>query len=541
MDKSSRLYLTPGEASILELAARGNAKSAPVFVDDFQRHVVKLNEKLKKIGCHLIPTSPDEHAGRRKIHQWKQLLKNVVMRKDKSSKLESSGHEPSKEDLSALNPIQDEDEENHFKVDKSYYHYDKEKDIYTTFLKAAHGAVIISGEKHRAMKRDYSSWPGKPLTINQICAIHSIPRHYFVEYKQVHGWTHDAEPFSSEEVMAKSSGELVEDAFQMKRARLALQFQKREFDQVRKDANKWREFELNSQGLLESFRENAPNYTVPKVKSFGSTPNKPYAVITGPYDLHFGKHAWEGDTGFSYTRDVTKQILIENTLETIERIACFGTPDRFIVPLGSDFFHVDTPNKTTTSGTPQDTDGTQSRIWIEGCKLAIAYIDTLRAVAPVDILVVQGNHDFSAAMMILMYVSAWYKNAGDVRVNESVHPRQYMTYGNSLLAFSHGSSDEAKVSNIPRLMATECRQLWGKLQHKAFFTGHLHHELVRDYEGVIHYQMPSLSPADRWHARKGYVGSRRASTAYLCDFNEGITATISVTVAEEPKLSILST
>jgi hypothetical protein len=71
-------------------------------------------------------------------------------------------------------------------------------------------------------------------------------------------------------------------------------------------------------------------------------------------------------------------------------------------------------------------------------------------------------------------------------------------------------------------MATEAKELWSKANFKAFFTGHLHHELVKDNKGVKVYQMPSLSGSDRWHHYNGYVGSERGLAAYLIHETKGV-------------------
>jgi hypothetical protein len=97
-------------------------------------------------------------------------------------------------------------------------------------------------------------------------------------------------------------------------------------------------------------------------------------------------------------------------------------------------------------------------------------------------------------------------------------------YGNTLLGFTHG--DETKLVDLPLLMATETPKLWSTATHKAFFTGHLHHEMLKDHKGVKIYQMPSLAGTDRWHHKKGYVGSVKGLAGYLVHKEKGVRVTV---------------
>ena len=97
-------------------------------------------------------------------------------------------------------------------VHDTRYYYAKDSDTYVTFLSRSKQPLVVPGQSHREMKRRYSNWDGKPASINTICREFSIPRSWFSEYKSIHGWTHDSEPFSDEEMMQRSEADLVSDA-----------------------------------------------------------------------------------------------------------------------------------------------------------------------------------------------------------------------------------------------------------------------------------------------------------------------------------------
>jgi predicted phosphodiesterase len=202
-----------------------------------------------------------------------------------------------------------------------------------------------------------------------------------------------------------------------------------------------------------------------------------------------------------------------------------------IVPVGSDWFNVDNPWNETANGTRQDMDGTYAQMIMEGTELAVEYIDLLRQIAPVSIITVDGNHDRSSALTMGMYLRAWYRNMPDVTCVVKPSPRQYVEYGNSLLGFCHG--DDIKVGQLPALMASEARESWGRTQLRNWFTGHLHHEVTRDLDGVTQYQLPSLAGADRWSSRKGFCLSKRALTAYVIDHEVGNRAVLTSPILKE--------
>ena len=83
------------------------------------------------------------------------------------------------------------------------YVYNGTSDSYVTMLKCRPKPLVMTGTKFRAMKKAYSDWDGNPSTINEICRRFAIPRDQFIELKAIHGWTHEQEPYTREEVMAR--------------------------------------------------------------------------------------------------------------------------------------------------------------------------------------------------------------------------------------------------------------------------------------------------------------------------------------------------
>lgn len=401
------------------------------------------------------------------------------------------------------------------------YTFNKETDTYITFLDRCKVRIQLSGAQHRAMKDAYSNWTGKPETINEICRTFGMRRDWFIEYKSVHGWTHDSEPVTTEELLSRDEDDMVEDILQKKKQSLYKAFEKKKWRLIQSDHEKWQNFDQNVfQPLLAHVQKNLPAYKPPMLNINKS--KEPFAVILSPFDLHFGKHGWEDETGSSYSRQEARDLLMEHTGNLGTLISNFGKPEKIICGSGSDWLHIDNPQGGTTRGTPQDCDGTYSQILIEGSELAHDHVEMLRQIAPVEWYPVPGNHDRSAAMTIMLYLQAIYKDSKDVKITVNPKRRQYTLYGDSLLGFSHG--DSVKPGDAHAVMTKEAADLWAQSNRQYWFCGHLHHEVIREIHGLTHIQLKSLSGMDRFHSNAGYITSGRALQAFIVTKDKGIVA-----------------
>ena len=154
-----------------------------------------------------------------------------------------------------------------------------------------------------------------------------------------------------------------------------------------------------------------------------------------------------------------------------------------------------------------------------GWALLIEAIEKARTVAPVDVIVVPGNHDSIASFVLGQILGTYFTSVEDVCIHSANdQPRKYIQYGEVLLGFAHGHAEKAR--SLPMLMATEASQAWGQTRHREIHVGHLHHTRdthflgANETDGVILRVIPSISGLDRWHASKGYR-SQRAALAFV--------------------------
>jgi hypothetical protein len=245
-------------------------------------------------------------------------------------------------------------------------------------------------------------------------------------------------------------------------------------------------------------------------------------------DLHIGKLAWNEETkdGNYDTKIATKRFV--DTLEkTIARASVFDY-ERIVFPIGNDFFNSDNIFGTTTGGTAQDVDVRWQKSYRMGRELLINAIDYLKQYAPVDVIVVQGNHDEERMFYVGDALDLFYTNCDSVTVDNSASLRKYYKFGKVLLGFTHGAKE--KQADLPLIMANECPKEWAETSFRELHLGHLHHRReikylsTQEYKGVVVRLMRSLTSADAWHASKGFIGSVKGSEAFIWNYDTGLIA-----------------
>lgn len=239
----------------------------------------------------------------------------------------------------------------------------------------------------------------------------------------------------------------------------------------------------------------------------------PHMLELGMYDLHLGKLAWHAETGWSdYDSKITTQ-LVNNMVDIIlGRVAHFQF-DKILFPIGHDFFQVDNPSNTTFRGTPVDVDSRFKRTYRAGLDMLIQVIERLRQIAPVDVVMVPGNHDFFSNFTLGVALECFFKDYPDVQIDNSPTVRKYYRYGNTLLGLTHGN--DIKPQDLLTLMPTEAPADFAASLWREWHLGHLHKDALTEKHGIRTRILPSLCSADAWHAMKGFVGNLRLAEAFV--------------------------
>ncbi len=240
------------------------------------------------------------------------------------------------------------------------------------------------------------------------------------------------------------------------------------------------------------------------------------------FDLHYGKLGWDEECGENYDSKIARKRFLAATQSLVEKATKQGKISRILFPVGNDYLHIDTQEVTTTLGTRQDADSRFSRIFRDGRKLLIEAIEYLKTIAPVDVLVVVGNHDSNSMFHLGDALECWYHADPLVKVDNAPALRKYYRYGNSIIGFTHG--DKEKIKDLPLLGATEKPHDWADCAYREWHLGHRHGEHCIEEKGVKVRTLSSLSGSDFWHNNKGYVGNVKGAEAFLFHKEDGLVA-----------------
>ncbi|MGI9555368.1 MAG: hypothetical protein ACR2M9_00790 [Cyanophyceae cyanobacterium] len=249
-----------------------------------------------------------------------------------------------------------------------------------------------------------------------------------------------------------------------------------------------------------------------------------HLLVINPADIHIGKYANELETGEQYDCETAVLRVLEGIDGLIQKSKGFDI-DRVLFCVGNDVLHIDNVYNTTTKGTHQDTDGKWWEHYEIALMLYVKCIETLRQIAPVDVIHSMSNHDYQSGFHLAHTLKSWFRKTKDVSFDITVANRKYYKYGNNLIGLEHG--DGAKMDKLPLLMAQEKPEMWSKSKFRYWYLHHIHHKVkhkwldAKDYIGVTVEYMRSPSSADSWHSRKGFCGAYKACEAFVHDKESG--------------------
>ena len=250
------------------------------------------------------------------------------------------------------------------------------------------------------------------------------------------------------------------------------------------------------------------------------------------FDPHFGKLAHAEESGADYDLKIAGETYRAAIADLLSKID-LSSVGRILFPIGNDLFNVDNMSKLTFNGTPQDTDTRFHKMVKYVKNLLIETINELSEIAPVDVVVVPGNHDTSITFLAGEILDAYFHTNPNVSIFNSAKLRKYYVFGQNSFLFTHG--DREKQNELGMIFAAEEPQIWGNSKYRFCQIGHYHHTkkinflFANEFQGFQVQILPSLSPADAWHAGKGYMALRQAK-AFLFDPNKGLVAELTYTV-----------
>lgn len=258
------------------------------------------------------------------------------------------------------------------------------------------------------------------------------------------------------------------------------------------------------QSMLEAMKEEIPRATpVP-------SPNGTQEDLVSVYvlsDFHLGMLAWHEEAGDDWDLEIAQNLLLRWFDEVISR-----TPDSktaLFLELG-DYLHFDSLAPVTpTSGHLVDADTRFAklvRVMIRATRMVIEKLRTKHE--RVIVLMAEGNHDLASSVAMREWLSAMYEHEPRVEVDTSPKPYYCHVFGEVMVAAHHGHLK--KNSALPLSLAAMFPQEWGTTRFRYAHTGHRHHREVKEHNGIIVEQHPTLAARDAYANRLGFTNQRAA-------------------------------
>lgn len=250
--------------------------------------------------------------------------------------------------------------------------------------------------------------------------------------------------------------------------------------------------------LVESLTDHSPVYkTIQRGKITDG-----HLLVVDPADIHVGKLCTAFETGKSYNSQKAVKQVLKGVDGLISKSNGFNI-DKILFIGGNDILHIDTPNRTTTSGTSQDTDGMWYENFLTAKKLYVDILEKLISIADVHFIFNPSNHDYMSGFMLAEVIKAHFNKCDNITFDCGISHRKYFRYSKNLIGTTHG--DGAKQIDLGSLMSIEAKKDWADVEFRYFYTHHVHHKTAKDYINVTVESLRSPSPADSWHHRNGYV------------------------------------
>lgn len=273
------------------------------------------------------------------------------------------------------------------------------------------------------------------------------------------------------------------------------------FWQTIKGDNRFSVVTKGEDNIMKEVKEDILNSLIkysPKVEKNYEAVVDPVVYEVSLPDIHYGK--LDGQT-----LDEAEEVYM-NTVKDLMHKASGLSIDRILLPIGNDGMNSEGYSKATTKGTSQHDSAGWQETFVGYCNLMVRAINLLTQTAPVDVIVIQGNHDYERMFYSGEFLRAFFLNDERVTVDNNYNSRKYYEYGTNMIMFTHG--DKEKPANMPLIMATEEPMMFSRTTHREVHCGHVHKEMVNEYRGIKVRFIPSICGNDEWHKMMGYEAKR---------------------------------
>jgi len=223
------------------------------------------------------------------------------------------------------------------------------------------------------------------------------------------------------------------------------------------------------QALKQHMEELPGRLNLPKVKYKKGD----VLAVLALYDPHFGKLAWDKETGESQKLSEISDAYVKASIELLDFSKKAYNLDRILIPLGQDFFHINDDQGMTPRGKNiLHIDGRFTKIIQTGFDAVFEVIEYARRLAPIDIMWIPGNHDQVTSHQLCRELKSCYRSFKDVSVDVTPRERKAYVYGRNLIGLAH--AHVLKPKDFVGLLVSEWREQMRETDFYECLVGHFH-------------------------------------------------------------------
>lgn len=222
-------------------------------------------------------------------------------------------------------------------------------------------------------------------------------------------------------------------------------------------------------------------------------------------DAHMGLLAHEPETGEHHDLAIGSRDL----LDTFEMLAAAAPPAHTALAINlGDYWHAeDDLQRTPGHGHKLDVDGRSDKVRRRGLEVLEGItVSLLGKHEIVEWWTIPGNHDPDAAVWTALWLETRFRDNPRVIVRSAASPHQCHEFGRNMICSTHGHT--LKREQVPGYAASRWAEVWGRTVFRRAFTGHVHHEIVKEFPGMVVEVARTMAGKDFYHTAHGYDAGR---------------------------------
>ena len=248
------------------------------------------------------------------------------------------------------------------------------------------------------------------------------------------------------------------------------------------------------------------------------------------FDAHLGKLAWDVETSQGdYDIPISVEEFDHVTDVNLKRVAMFQ-PEKLIFVMGQDMLHYENLEGVTPVGRNiLDTDGRLSKLQDAAIDVCVRNILKCRALAPVEVILVQGNHDSTSSLWLSKVLRAWFRADPYVTVDCKPTLRKARLWGETFIGFTH-KIPASKIAAAQADFSIQFKELWGKAEYREILFGDQHKKMQWKsgsqvtHGAILFRQLTALSKIDYWHYEHMFTDAVPGGEAFVYSKDHGCIA-----------------